>query len=337
MLHGDEHSGLIAVQQVLSRYQFSATERSLFVLIGNVQAAAQNKRLLPGQPDFNRIWDASAAHHAEHAIARQCLDLARQSKVFAALDLHNNTGLNPHYACVAHLRKDDLQLARMFSRKVMLFEKPDTTFGAALAKIAPTITIEAGLSGDRAGIEKMQTLIETLLQREDLPDDPIDPEELDLYTNTHCVKLRSGFDLRFAPPESLMSRNDGNIAAMMRATVTIRHDIDSFNFKEIENDICIGYVTMHPSEKTASPQTQLPVFPFDVFEDTPCSVEPHQSKFSPRSNDGSVQRRCAIEMHTDGSLHLTAGSIPSMLTPKREAVFADCFCYLMDRIQLGTI
>ena len=70
LLHGDEHSGLIALQRVLARNRNCGIERTLLILVGNVQAAALNKRLLPGQPDFNRIWDSSAVQHAEHAIAQ---------------------------------------------------------------------------------------------------------------------------------------------------------------------------------------------------------------------------------------------------------------------------
>jgi succinylglutamate desuccinylase len=355
LLHGDEHSGLIALQRVLGRSRNCGIERTLLILVGNVQAAAQNKRLLPGQPDFNRIWDSSAARHPEHAIAHRCIEFARQSNIFAALDLHNNTGLNPHYACVANLRKHDLQLARMFSRNIMLFEKPDTTFGAAFAKIAPTITIEAGLSGDERGIEKIQALIESLLRQELLAEAPMEHTDADLYRNQYCVKLRSEFDLRFAsalelergagqsddPPADLIaellltpSKNPNQIGVAF-----IREDIDRFNFLEIQRDTPIGRVVTFPSAESTTAQGESKscfpaLFPFEISDYASCAGDTPDSVQSLSSGRPGQRSGSPIKMHLDGTLYLAAGTIPSMLTPKREAVLADCLCYVMQRIPL---
>ncbi len=353
LLHGDEHSGLIALQRLLARNRHCGIERTLLILVGNVQAAAQNKRLLPGQPDFNRIWNSSAAQHAEHAFAHRCIDFARQSNIFAALDLHNNTGLNPHYACVANLRKLDLQLARMFSRNIMLFEKPDTTFGAAFAKIAPTITIEAGLSGDERGIEKIQALIESLLRQELLAEAPMEHADADLYRNQYCVKLRSEFDLRFASALEL-ERGAGqseNPAADLIAELLltpsknpnqlgiafIREDIDRFNFLEIQSDTPIGRVVTFPNAESTPAQGEskscLPsMFPFEISDCASCAGDIADSAQSLSSGRPGQQSGSPIKMYEDGTLYLAPGTIPSMLTPKREAVLADCLCYLMQRI-----
>ncbi|HYA80090.1 MAG TPA: succinylglutamate desuccinylase/aspartoacylase family protein, partial [Methylocystis sp.] len=56
LLHGNEDSGLIAVREVLRRHAGRDLPRSLLLFIGNVEAAAQNLRMTPEQPDFNRIW-----------------------------------------------------------------------------------------------------------------------------------------------------------------------------------------------------------------------------------------------------------------------------------------
>ena len=56
MLHGNETTGLLVIQQILRHYQDAELPRSLSIFIGNVTAAEQGLRALPGQPDFNRIW-----------------------------------------------------------------------------------------------------------------------------------------------------------------------------------------------------------------------------------------------------------------------------------------
>ncbi|MDP2324627.1 MAG: succinylglutamate desuccinylase/aspartoacylase family protein, partial [Gammaproteobacteria bacterium] len=54
LLHGNEVSGWNALRRLLASPQ--PLVRSLLVFIGNVDAAAEGLRLLPGQLDFNRIW-----------------------------------------------------------------------------------------------------------------------------------------------------------------------------------------------------------------------------------------------------------------------------------------
>src|SRR5690625_904974 len=55
--HGNEISGWDAVRHLLGNtYARQTLPRSLILMIGNVEAAAKNRRYLPGQPDFKRCW-----------------------------------------------------------------------------------------------------------------------------------------------------------------------------------------------------------------------------------------------------------------------------------------
>lgn len=55
LLHGNETSGWDAVRRIAGRDE--ASEFSWMLFLGNVEAAAQGARSLPGQGDFNRIWN----------------------------------------------------------------------------------------------------------------------------------------------------------------------------------------------------------------------------------------------------------------------------------------
>ena len=55
LLHGNETSGWDAVRRIAGRGE--AYEFSWMLFLGNVEAAAQGARSLPGQGDFNRIWN----------------------------------------------------------------------------------------------------------------------------------------------------------------------------------------------------------------------------------------------------------------------------------------
>lgn len=98
LLHGNEPVGMQAIQQVLKRYTNQQLPRALSLFVGNVSAAANKQRRLDGQPDYNRIWEDGDT--AEHAMAAEIVTQMREHNVFASIDVHNNTGLNPHYGCV---------------------------------------------------------------------------------------------------------------------------------------------------------------------------------------------------------------------------------------------
>lgn len=55
LLHGNETTGLLAVQRLLDKYRDQPLPRALSVFVGNVEAARLGLRRLEGQPDYNRI------------------------------------------------------------------------------------------------------------------------------------------------------------------------------------------------------------------------------------------------------------------------------------------
>ena len=103
LMHGNETTGWEAVRALLRPYQAAGRvlPRSLYLFVSNVSAAAQGLRRLDGQPDYNRVWPGCEdSGSAEHEMMRQVVDIMRTRGCFASIDVHNNTGLNPHYACV---------------------------------------------------------------------------------------------------------------------------------------------------------------------------------------------------------------------------------------------
>ena len=116
LLHGNETTGFYAVQRLLKKYQQQDLPRSLSIFIGNVEAAAVNQRRLDRQADFNRIWPGTEEDYlAEAHMMKQVVEIMAEKNVFASIDIHNNTGLNPHYGCINLLDKKYLSLAGMFS------------------------------------------------------------------------------------------------------------------------------------------------------------------------------------------------------------------------------
>lgn len=215
LLHGNEDTGWEAVKGILQKYP-DGLPRALSIFIGNVSAAEQGVRRLDGQWDYNRIWDAGDS--VEHQVAQQVLAEMRSREPFVAIDIHNNTGLNPHYACINRLANEFLQLAALFGRTVVYFTRPDSVLSMAFSHICPAVTVECGKPGQASGIEHAMEYIDACLHMEHLPEHTIAPHDLDLFHTVATVKIPETVDFGFGE----------QVHDMMFST-----DMERFNFREL--------------------------------------------------------------------------------------------------------
>ncbi|MBF0107808.1 MAG: peptidase M14 [Magnetococcales bacterium] len=196
LLHGNETTGFVAIQNLLSRHSGRPLPRALSILIGNVAAARDRRRHLEGQPDFNRIWCGEGG--AEFIMAGEVLSDMVRREVFAAIDIHNNSAANPEYAMVARLAPCNLALGRMFSDKLVFFLQPQSSLTSAFADHCPAVTIECGLPDNPQGVERSVRFLDRLLRLESIPADPGPLENLDLFQIVAMLKVPGerpfGFD-----------------------------------------------------------------------------------------------------------------------------------------------
>ena len=129
LLHGNETGGWEALRLLQRRFADRELPRAMIVLVGNVEAARFRLRHLDHQPDFNRIWRAEQAG-AEASLAQDIVARVSAHPLFCSVDVHNNTGVNPHYACVTSEDTTSLALAARFARPVILVHQPDTVLAA---------------------------------------------------------------------------------------------------------------------------------------------------------------------------------------------------------------
>ncbi|WP_437226102.1 M14 family metallopeptidase [Planctomicrobium sp. SH661] len=199
LLHGNEDVGLKAIQQVLRRLESQQLPRALSLFIGNVTAAKHGLRRLPGQVDYNRVWPGSD-HEVEpelimmHSIVEQM----RARDVFASLDLHNNTGTNPHYACICSTANRHLQLASLFSRTVVYFTRPRGVQTMAFSQICPSVTCECGKVGDASGVDRAAELVLACLHLLEIPDHPVPAGDAHLFHTVATVKVPEEVSMGFA-------------------------------------------------------------------------------------------------------------------------------------------
>ncbi len=198
LLHGNEHTGLLAIQALLKKYQNKELPRSLSIFFGNVQAAKLAQRRLDTDPDYNRIWPGTEQPESpESRIAQQVVDDMQQRKVYISIDIHNNTGLNPHFACINSLEPNFLNLANLFGRLTVYFLRPKGVQSAAFTKICPAVTLECGKPGVKYGVEHALDYLDTCLHLTHLPDHPPAEHDIDLFHTVALVKIRDHASFSF--------------------------------------------------------------------------------------------------------------------------------------------
>ena len=125
LLHGNETTGFYALQKLLNDFRNKPLPRSLSILIGNVKAAASRQRRLNTQADYNRVWPGSDHEQCQELTMMQDITtIMRERNPIASIDIHNNTGRNPHYACINKLDSTYISFASMFSNTVVYFTTP---------------------------------------------------------------------------------------------------------------------------------------------------------------------------------------------------------------------
>jgi len=228
LLHGNEPVGLQAVQAVLKKYLQADLPRSVSIFFGNVSAAREGMRRLDQQPDFNRIWPGGDdTDHPEARMMQQIVDIMSGREVFASVDMHNNTGLNPHYACVNHLGDHFLQLASLFGRTVVYFLQPRGVQSMAFARFCPAVTLECGKPGDAFGVKHAAEFVDACLHLSSIPAHPVAANDIDLFHTVARVRVRDGVTFGFHGKET---------------DIAFDGDLDRLNFRELPAGTRFGNV-----------------------------------------------------------------------------------------------
>lgn len=216
LLHGNEDTGWEAMRALLKKYAHKELPRALTLFIGNVEAGKRGVRHVDGKPDYNRIWKGGDSEEAQ--MAQSVLSIMRERRVFASIDIHNNTGLNPHYACINVLQQPFLQLATLFSRTIVYFTKPDAVQSMAFSKLCPAVTVECGKAGLSHNTEHAMAFVEGALHLDHFPEHPVASTDYELYHTVATVKVPSTLHFSFSD---------------QGADLLFPGDLDHMNFREL--------------------------------------------------------------------------------------------------------
>ncbi len=216
LLHGNETTGWEALRALLKRYRGKTLPRALSFLIGNVQAAAKGMRHLPDQPDYNRIW--TPGELPEQKMMQSIVEEMDRRDLFASIDIHNNTGRNPHYGCVNQLTPPYLHLASLFSTTVVYFTQPDGVQSMAMSNLCPAITVECGQPGQPHGVKHAIRLLDECLNLPEVPTNPLPPHAIHLFHTVATVKIPHHIEISFGG---------------QKGDLCLHEDLDQLNFREI--------------------------------------------------------------------------------------------------------
>jgi len=219
LLHGNETTGFLALQSLLRRYRERELPRTLSIFIGNVEAARDGLRRLAGQPDYNRVWPGSEHPDSpEKRMMEEVFNIMRQRPLFASVDVHNNTGINPHYACINRIDHRYLHLASMFSRTLVYFTRPAGVQSMAFAQLCPALTVECGKVGQSAGEVHAEEFLDACLHLSEIPGHPVAAHDVDLFHTVAIVRVPRAYSFGFGEQS---------------VDICFIDDLDHLNFREL--------------------------------------------------------------------------------------------------------
>lgn len=298
LLHGNETTGIEALQDLLCEYQGKPLPRGLLIFIGNTAAAAKGQRLLPGQPDFNRIWP-DADGNPQSGMPAEAVELAGlvMQKVMArqpcaVLDLHNTSGRNPPHACINILRGDCIQLAAHFAQRVLYFTRPRGVMSMAFAPHCAAVTVESGAVNMPQHSQLTLRYLKYVLEQ-GAPDRAAEAERSDvaLFSSVARVELVPGAAVAIEPGS---------------ADVQLLPDIDGYNWREIPSGTVIA----------------------SCEEDAKQPLDAYFRVTSPEGEDITGEYLKLEERRIVTKKTLT----PAMLSTNIDIIQQDCLCYFLERV-----
>ena len=151
----------------------------------------------------------------------------RERELFCAVDLHNNTGLNPHYGAVCRLDNRTLQLATLFNRIVVYFTTPKGMMVQSFAELCPSVVLECGQVGSPTGTTHALEFLDACLHMDHLPAHKPAAHDLDLFHTVARIKLRDDASIGFGD-----DIHDLKLDA----------HVDHLNFRELDAGTIFGHL-----------------------------------------------------------------------------------------------
>ncbi|GAB3103300.1 hypothetical protein GCM10027217_25520 [Pseudomaricurvus hydrocarbonicus] len=212
----------------------------MYLAIMNISAALTEPffryRQLPGKRDLNRCFKAPY-DDAEGQLARSLMQLIQTKKPEALIDLHNTSGNGPAFGVAVHLDSRHDALVSLFTERLII---TDLQLGALMElseEAVPTVTVECGGAQEEEAHKIAFDGLQRYFTTSNLFDLSAAPWPIEVLHNP--VRLELAADLTFSYAESLQARDD----------LSLRADIEQFNFGVVTPDTLLGWCTATAATK----------------------------------------------------------------------------------------
>jgi hypothetical protein len=229
--HGNEPSGTEALHHWLRSGQQPAV--NVVVILGAVAAALAEPlfyfRQLPGQRDLNRCFNPPYKDE-QGQLAQSMLQTIRDLQPEAVVDMHNTSGSSAAFAVTIGDSAAQRELVGLFVDRLIV---TDLRLGSLMEQDCgcPVVTIEAGGSLDEASEVVARQGLENYFLSENL--------FVDAKAQTEGVAIfRHPLRLELSPH----SRIDYADRSLHDRDITVRADIEQFNFVPIEPDQMLAWL-----------------------------------------------------------------------------------------------
>ena len=225
--HGNEPSGLEAVHQWL--LEGRRPRVNVVIIMGAVEAALAEPlffhRQLPGSRDLNRCFNPPYKDR-QGQLAQSMLRHIRELEPEAVVDLHNTSGSSQPFAVsffdsIEHQALVGLFVSRLIKTGLRLGSLMEQDCGC------PVVTIEAGGSTDDAAVIVAREGVAHYFMAEDA----FEPQH-EVHLFRHPLRLELAAHSRIDYAERPLHDRD----------ITVRQDIERFNFAPVERHDMLGWL-----------------------------------------------------------------------------------------------
>jgi hypothetical protein len=233
LLHGNEPSGAIALHRWLSgERQIPAVD--MYCVVMNVEAAGTlpqfSLRQLPQSRDWNRCFKAPYAD-TPGQWAKSLLELIHRVKPEALVDIHNTSGMGPAFGVAVFYDQKHDDLVSLFTERLVV---TDLRLGALMELSeadVPTVTIECGGSQDPNAHLVAYDGLQRYVDAPQLFNEH--PTDWPLELLHHPVRFELDSEISIGYAEQALPDTD----------LTLRLDIEHFNFGEVHADTSLGWIS----------------------------------------------------------------------------------------------
>lgn len=232
LLHGNETSGIKAVFELLRQGIRPAV--TIYCYILGVEAAlcepVFTHRQVPGKRDYNRCFRPPFDLDGQGKVCRTVLEEIDALRPETVIDMHNTSGEGPSFAVTTTLASRHEPVIALFTHRLIV---TDLKLGALMendSEQIPMVTIECGgafeETADRIALEGLRRYF---LERE-LEVPPRSEWGLDIYHHPLRMEIPGHWRIAYAEAPS------------PDADMTLRVDIEHFNFRRVDEHTRLGWL-----------------------------------------------------------------------------------------------